>query len=185
MALFLFPHLCKNKMKRPEKTRLNIPYKSQLDNAENPTGSCNVTAIATCLNFFGIKRKTLAQLEDEIYRRMLDEGLSRHSPEDLAKMVRAYGLKDDFTAGGTFDRCKDHLAAGNPCVIHGYFTSFGHIITLVGYDSKGFIVHDPYGEWHSDGYDTSASGAYLHYSYDLIRRTSAHDGQFWVHYISK
>ncbi|MEG4323369.1 MULTISPECIES: C39 family peptidase [unclassified Microcoleus] len=169
----------------PDKARLEIEYKSQLDNLLNPTGACNVTAIATCLNYFGIKSRSLAQLEDEIYRAMENLGLNRHSPDDLAEMVRRYGLKNDFTLEGTFDRCKRHLAAGNPCVIHGYFTSFGHIVTLVGYDNAGFLVHDPYGEWFSTGYDISASGAYLHYSYDLIRRTCANDGQFWVHYISQ
>jgi hypothetical protein len=54
----------------------------------------------------------------------------------------------------------------------------------VGFDSKGFLVHDPYGEWFESGYDTSTSGAYLHYSYDLIQRTCIPDGQFWVHHIS-
>ena len=29
----------------PTTAKLNIQYKSQLDNEENPTGACNVTAI--------------------------------------------------------------------------------------------------------------------------------------------
>ena len=179
---------------RPAIKILNsVPYKSQLDNAFNPTGSCNVTSIAMCLEYFGVKpRKSkeagyykAEQLEDELYRYMERQGLSRHSPQDLARVVRDYGKKDDFTVWGTFERCRDHIAAGNPCVIHGYFTSFGHIIVLVGYNDKGFIVHDPYGEWFSSGYRTDLSGEFLHYSYDLIQRTCIPDGQFWVHYISR
>lgn len=32
---------------------LQVPYRSQRDNVENPTGSCNVTSIALCLLFLG------------------------------------------------------------------------------------------------------------------------------------
>jgi len=56
---------------------------------------------------------------------------------------------------------------------------------VVGYDSEGFFIHDPYGEWFEIGYDTEASGAYLHYNYRLIRRICMPDGKFWVHFISK
>ena len=167
--------------------RLNVPFKSQLDNFYNPHGSCNVTSIAMCLEYLGVSRSNnrYRQLEDELYRHCLDRGYSRHSPQDLARVVRDYKRKDDFTVRGTIERCQDHLRGGNPCVIHGYFTSFGHIIVLVGFDDKGFIVHDPYGEWFATGYRTHLSGAYLHYSYNLIRRTCIPDGEFWVHYISR
>lgn len=168
----------------PETVKLNVPFKSQLDNEFNPTGTCNVTSIAMSLAYFGVQPQGVDQLEDELFQYMQRQGLSRHSPADLARVVRDYGKKDDFTVWGTFERCRDHLAAGNPCVIHGYFTSFGHIIVLVGYDDKGFIVHDPYGEWFSSGYRTDLSGEFLHYSYGLIQRTCIPDGQFWVHYIS-
>ena len=168
---------------RPSTVKLNVPFKSQLDNRLNPTGSCNVTSIAMCLAHLGVKPQGADQLEDELFQYMIRKGLNRHSPEDLARVVRDYGKKDDFTVWGTFDRCRNHIAAGNPCVIHGYFTSFGHIIVLVGYDDKGFIVHDPYGEWFSSGYRTDLSGEFLHYSYDLIQRTCIPDGQFWVHHV--
>ncbi|MBE9164190.1 C39 family peptidase [Tychonema sp. LEGE 06208] len=165
--------------------KIDVPFKSQLDNVLNPTGSCNVTSIAMCLAFFGVKPKGSGQLEDELYKYMESQNLSRHSPQDLAQVVRDYGLKDDFTAAGSIDRCCRHIQAGNPCVIHGYFTSFGHIIVLIGFDEKGFFVHDPYGEWFPSGYRTDFSGESLHYSYKLIERLCIPDGQFWVHYISK
>ena len=166
--------------------KLAVPYLSQLNNTENPTGSCNVTSVAMCLLWGGIAPQNKnTQLEDELYRYMENKGLSRHDPQDLATVVRNYGLKDRFTSKASFDAVKKHLTAGNPCITHGYFTDFGHIIVIVGYDDKGFLVHDPYGEWFSTGYDTTVSGAYLHYSYGLIKRTCMHDGDFWVHYVSK
>lgn len=177
----------------PSSVKLNIPYKSQRDNYNNPDGSCNVTSLAMCLEFLGIarKRSSVGQLEDELYEYALNNNLSRHSPYDLAKIVQDYGARDAFDSHSSIEAAKSWLAAGNPAVIHGYFTSFGHIVVLVGYDDKGFIVHDPYGEWYSDGYDrnalgsSDAKGKFLNYSYGLIERTCCTDNQFWVHFISK
>lgn len=176
----------------PEKVKLNVPYKSQRDNWNNPDGSCNVTSIAMCLAFLGIQPMGNIQLEDELYEYCLEQGYSRHSPEDLAKVVRDYGRKDYFTSSATIEQLKKHLAGGNPAVIHGYFTTYGHIVCCVGYDEtrgrdgfkNGLIIHDPWGEWNDWGY-ANTSGAFLNYSYDMIRQTCMDDGQFWVHFISR
>jgi uncharacterized protein YvpB len=173
---------------KPISLSLDVPYKSQLDNWENPTGACNVTAMAMCLEYLRANRRSeyskYKQFEDELYRYALDRGYSRHSPYDLEKIVKDYNRNDRFTTSATFEEVKDWLADLNPAVAHGYFTSYGHIVVLVGYDDSGFIVHDPYGEWFSTGYRTDLSGAYLHYSYRMIRRLCIPDGQFWVHFIS-
>jgi uncharacterized protein YvpB len=177
---------------RPKSIKLPIPYKSQRDNAENPEGSCNVTSLAMCLEYLGAKRRTgWGQFEDELYRYALSKGLSRHDPHDLAVIVEHYGCRDDFRTNATIEQVQSWLADRNPAVIHGYFTSFGHIVVLAGYDEKGFLVHDPYGEWHSWGYDRNIpglkneKGKYIHYSYSLIRRLCIPDGNFWVHFISR
>jgi len=165
--------------------RLDVPYKSQLDNRFNPTGACNVTAIAMCLEYLGYKSDSREQLEDELYRYMTDIGLNRHSPHDLAQVVQDYGYSDTFKSNATIEECKLWLKSGSPIVMHGYFTNFGHIITGVGYDDNGFIVHDPYGEYFRTGYRTDLSGKNLHYSYKLIKEKCIPDGSFWVHFISK
>ena len=177
---------------KPGQVKLSVPYKSQRDNSNNPDGACNVTSMAMCLKFLGIaKRRSSGQFEDELYQYALDHNLSRHSPYDLAKIVRDYSAKDAFDSHATVQRVKDWLAAGNPAVTHGYFTSFGHIVVFVGYDDTGFIVHDPYGEWCAEGYDrndpsgNNEKGKFQHYSYNLINNTCASDGEFWVHFISK
>lgn len=170
----------------PLRTKLQIPYKSQLDNQENPTGSCNVTSIAMCLEFLGAKRKQQAgQFEDELYRYALDHGLSRHDPHDLAVIVEAYGCRDDFRTDATVPEVKAWLAAGKPIVTHDWLSAAGHIIVLVGYDEYGFLCHDHYGEWNDWGYDTGASGDGVRYSYEMIERLCMADGQFWIHFISK
>jgi hypothetical protein len=178
----------------PVAVKLNVPYKSQRDNSQNPDGACNVTSMAMCAAFFNVKPNRnfgYEQLEDVFYRWMEVKGFSRHDPHHLKILAEAHGLKDEFRTTATIEQVKRHLAKGNPCVIHGYFTSFGHIVVLVGYDDDGFLVHDPYGEWNNWGYDRNdpfgndEKGKYVHYSYAMIRRLCIPDGNFWVHLIAK
>jgi Peptidase_C39 like family len=177
---------------KPGLVKLSIPYKSQLDNNQEPTGTCNITCLAMCLEFLKVSRRSSSgQFEDELYEYALDHGLDRHAPQDLAKIVQDYGANDAFDYHATVKNVKSWLSAGNPAVTHGWFTRSGHIVALVGYDDTGFIVHDPNGEWSSSGYirnDSSNNherGKFQHYSYNLIERTCAADGEFWVHFISK
>lgn len=171
---------------------LNVPYLSQLDNRLNPSGSCNVACLAMVMQYWGIPRNKryqgFKQLEDELYQYCLDNGLNRHSPVDLKKALQDYGVHDNFTFSGSLTQCRNHINAGNPVIVHGYFTSFGHLVVLVGHDDKGFIVHDPYGEWFADGYQKNDSvdaerGKYQHYSNNLINRVCLPDGKLWAHFV--
>lgn len=169
------------------KVKLNVPYLSQLDNENNPHGSCNVTSVAMCLGYFGEPLRnpnTGEQLEDRMYRYMRDNGLSRHSPHDLQKLIKIYGYDDDFRPDAKWDDVKRWLDAGNPCISHGWFSRSGHIIVIIGYNEKGWIVNDPYGEWFSWGYDTSKSGAGLTYSYKMMKDLCGPDGDNWIHFVS-
>jgi GH24 family phage-related lysozyme (muramidase) len=164
---------------------LNILHFSQLDNHHHPTGTCNVTAIAMCLHFFGIRGNGNGQLEDQIYRKMEELGLNRKSPYDLAQIVEHYGHRDRFTEHATWQEVKNWLSKGRPCVVHGWFTQSGHIIVIRGFNEQGFIVNDPYGEYWADGYDTQAHGGGLTYSYALMERCCGKDGDLWIHFLSK
>ncbi len=176
----------------PAALKLSIPYKSQRDNVLNPDGACNVTSIAMCLRYLNAARKESAgQFEDELYNYASRKGYSRHNPFDLAKIVQDYGMRDEFRTDATIEQLRSWLADGNPAVIHGYFTDFGHIVAVTGYNELGFFVHDPYGEWFWWGYDLNdpdgndSKGESLHYSYTMIERLCIPDGNFWVHFISK
>ncbi len=172
----------------PDSKRLGVPYHYQLNNAENPRGACNVTCFAMVMKYFKIPQRTNAvQFEDELYRYMDNKGLSRHEPKDLNTMAQAYGLQNDLTLRGSAADIRRAIAEGKPCIIHGYFTSFGHIVTIVGYDKNGFIVNDPFGEWTADGYNQGPYGEGLHYSNGLIQRTCSPEGSdhMWLHRLSR
>ncbi len=163
---------------------LGVPYRSQRDNSNNPGGSCNVTSAAMCLEYWGIAENEGKQLEDEMYEWLINKGLSRHDPIDLKKAIEAFGCSDNFTTRAQIDQIKEALRNGIPVIVHGWFTSFGHIIVLIGYDEKGFFVHDPYGEWTAGGY-LNKSGKALHYSYGLIERKCLPDGGCWAHFVTR
>ena len=170
----------------------DFPHKSQLDNQFNPYGSCNVTSMAMGLWWLGIRGDgSYEQLEDQMYRRCLDRGWSRHSPQDLKLLAESYpNIKDDFTDRGTFEDIKQALTSNCPVVLHGYFTRFGHIITAKGFDDYGLIVNDPNGEWFEGGYDTSVSGENLAYSWGLIARKCSPESvgnpqHIWMHKLSR
>lgn len=176
----------------PSKVLSDFPYFTQLDNEHNPSGSCNVTSIAMCIWYLGIRGDgSYPQLEDQLYQRCINNEWSRHSPDDLKKLAESYpNIKDDLTKSGTLTDIRDAIDQGIPCVIHGYFSRSGHIIVVKGYDDQGFIVNDPYGTYYKEGYNTSESGEGVHYSNELIARVCSPESEdnpqdIWLHRIRK
>ena len=165
-------------------TIANFPYLSQRDNRRNPSGSCNVTSIAMCLKYLGIVGNGEGQLEDQLYLRCEQMGFSRHDPLGLHDLVESFkGIKDDYTRSGTLEKIRISIAENRSVVLHGYFTPFGHILAVKGYDERGLIVNDPWGEYFADGYDTTANGEGLHYSWGLISRVCSPESVADPHHI--
>lgn len=144
----------------------SVPYFSQRDNGFNPSGACNVSSVAMCLYHFGIRGDgSHEQLEDQMYERCLEKGWSRHSPQGLKTLIESYpGCKDDLTMTGSLSDIQEALDEGKVCIVHGYFTGFGHILVVRGYDPVNFLVNDPYGEWSPWSYNKAVSGEKLRYS---------------------
>lgn len=170
----------------------NFPFDSQRDNEENPDGACNVTSIAMCLlNTKIVGDGSRRQLADQLYDRCTRNGWSRHEALSLKRLAESYpGIYDDYTDCGTINDIKLAIANGYGCVLHGYFTRYGHIIVGKGYDKRGLRVNDPWGEWYPGGYDHSATGEDLHYSWNLIARLCSEESignpsNIWLHRIGR
>ncbi len=170
---------------------LDVVYKSQVDNALNPGGACNVTCIAMGLGYFDLAKDGAEQLEDRLYAEMEASGKSRHSPYHLQQLAIDYGMADNFAVFATMAEIKQWVEGGRPCVVHGWFTGSGHIVMIIGFDADGFVVHDPWGEWASDGYRRNDAanpqrGRYIHYSYGMIdAKCRESDGSFWCHFLDR
>ncbi len=193
----------------PPKVDLKVPYHSQLNNLEHPLGACNVTCVAMVLKYYGIDSRTAqdisndVQLEDVLFRKTLewDEQYgytggerTRHIPTFLQRLLKEWGQEYGpgklqntiFKNVTTETEIKQHLANGNPVIVHGYFTNSGHIIVIKGYDDQAghWICHDPYGKWlgYQGGYDNDASGGDVCYSYTDLGAVWDVGGESWCHF---
>jgi uncharacterized protein YvpB len=122
---------------------LDVPYFYQYDNRYEPGSTCGVTSTAMALNWWLPGHTT----PDELYQAY---GKSQaQSPSGIAAIYRAEGLSAASTTTGTRAEIRAHLDAGRPVVVHGWWTSAGHIAVIVGYDDADWIVNDPAGDWYT------------------------------------
>ena len=148
-----------------------VPYYYQYDNDFEPTSTCGLTSAAMMLGSRGRNRTP-----DALYR---DYGKTQgQSPEALAELYRWEGFTADSGRSATRAQLRAMLDAGDPVVVHGFWTSAGHIVTLIGYDSTGWLVHDPAGDWYH-GYGGSW-GDSVHYPFNSAWDDNlSWDGDIW------
>ena len=164
-----------------------VPYFYQYDNAINPGGSCQNTSMAMVLRFYGASDETPDQISER-YGTSQAQSVSGFQAVFDAEAA-AYGLpwRDAGTTTGTLDQLHAQLAAGIPVVVHGYFTSYGHVIVLVGFDGDVYWANDPAGEWNQvymgGGYSGAdpSEGYYVAYDADAVDAAIAPDGWVWMH----
>ncbi len=155
------------------------PYAYQYFNQHEPGATCGVTSASMVLRFWG--KPTSA---DQLY---VQYGKSAgQSPEGLVGLYQALGLTGRSTRAGSFAMIKRQLDAGRPVIVHGWFTAPGHILVVVGYNPRGFILNDPAGLWRGcvacgyDGSRTSTNGNGALYTYGQFRAAVGADGDIWL-----
>jgi len=124
-----------------------IPYFYQYSNSLSPGSTCANTSIAMVLSYYGWQGNP-----DEITTYY---GVSQaQSPHGLASVFNSetayFGLPVTLqaTTNASLSELHQELDSGNPVIVHGYFTSSGHVLVVLGYDSQGYWVHDPAGTWN-------------------------------------
>jgi uncharacterized protein YvpB len=167
----------------PPQVELAVPYFSQRDNPRMSWATCNVTAIAMVFYYYGIRPKRGGQLEDELLQWCLDRYgyASQTNHTCLSALIRAYGFQTRFSTTYTWQEVKEELINRRPVVLCGYFTPYGHIITLIGYTPYGYIVNDPWGDGY-EGY-VNTEGRKLLYPYGYCNTVAGPDRQIWAHFI--
>ncbi|MBE9185450.1 C39 family peptidase [Microcoleus sp. LEGE 07076] len=168
----------------PNNVELNVPYFSQRDNPRFDWSTCNVTAIAMVFYYYGVRSKWGGQLEDELLQWCFDyagQG-SQTDHNVLTALIQAYGFKTSFNTTRTWADVRSQLLNRWPVVLAGDFTAAGHIITLIGYNSQGYIVQDPWGDALT-GY-SNTEGRKLMYPYSYVNQVAGPDGNVWAHFIA-
>lgn len=169
----------------PNNVELNVPYFSQRDNPRFDWSTCNVTAIAMVLYYYGVRSKYGGQLEDELLQWCFDyagQG-SQTDHNVLTALIQAYGFNTSFSPTRQWADVRSELLNRRPVVLAGDFTASGHIITLIGYNDRGYIVQDPWGDALT-GY-SNTEGRKLMYPYGYINQVAGLDGNVWAHFISR
>merc|ERR1719436_1681318 len=140
---------------------INVPYFYQYNNALYPGSSCQNTVIAMALAFRGWNGNP--DIITEYWGK--DKAQTPSGFSDLLTREAAYqgiSISSSANTNGSFSRLKRLLAQGKPVPIHGYFTGYGHVVMVVGYNSGGYYVNDPAGRWRQTfggGYTGSSSTA--------------------------
>jgi len=164
----------------------NVPYFYQYSNSINPGGSCQNTSMAMVLKYFGAK-----VTPDEIsnyYGTSKAQTVSGWK-EVFDSEAKYFGLpqRSTSTDKGTLTNLRTLLTNKKPVVVHGYFTSYGHVVLLLGYDGTYYYAHDPAGKWNQvyqgGGYSgvNSTEGKYIKYGKTALEQAVAPDGNVWMH----
>jgi uncharacterized protein YvpB len=169
----------------PNNVELNVPYFSQRDNPRFDWSTCNVTSIAMVLYYYGLRSRWGGQLEDELLQWCFDyagQG-SQTDHSVLSALIQAYGFNTSFSTTRNWADVRSELLNRRPVVLAGDFTASGHILTLIGYNSQGYIVQDPWGDALTGYSDTE--GRKLMYPYSYVNQVAGPDGNVWAHFISR
>lgn len=157
-----------------EPTLPDLPYFYQYDNALYPGSTCQNTSVAMLLARYG-----WTGVPDDITAEWGKD--YAQTPANLATLFNTLaaeaGISARLTAhtDGTLAGLQALLDAGKPVIVHGYFTSAGHVLVALGYDADSYTVNDPAGTWAQTfmgGYpyssDTSTSGDHIRYDRDAF-----------------
>jgi hypothetical protein len=176
-----------------------VPYKTQRDNERFASGACNVTSCAIPIDFYNLPtiETEYAQIEDNLELYMSRRKLDRHYHLDLATMMRAHGLNNEYRTGVTLDELRDELKRGSIVIVSGAFTGSGHIVCVIGTENADFVVHDPWGDYNAtdkrgrhyrnDDGTYATNGAFRIYSEatmrDVLITKRAGRGPIWSHFV--
>lgn len=155
---------------------LATPYYSQRDNitqgSDNWTRTCFSSSCAMLAQT--VKPGCIKGDDDYISKRRKFGDSTGANAQVMC--LQSLGINARFITSGDLSLVKKFLDRGIPVpcgILHKGPASApcggGHWVCVVGYDDKGFIVNDPWGEIrNSDGVYVSQDGEHVHYSYDLF-----------------
>jgi hypothetical protein len=166
--------------------RLNVTYRSQLDNDTDIFGSgarqCNLTS-NTMLADFLLKGELAAKAmagnynppePETVYGKILSKYGDTTDSDAQTAALKELGIDSYFSMTLSAADLIASLRAGVPIVIGVSYKASGHFILIVGYDpvKQIWLAHDPYGTRYgsSDSYDVGVGGEFDAYSYETLQK---------------
>jgi len=172
----------------------DVPYFYQYANRLYPSSTCQNTTIAMVLAMMGWSGDP--DVVTEYWgkdRAQTPQGFS----EVLNGEAGYWGLpvRSIPRTNASIGDLHRLLDRGIPVPVHGFFTGYGHVLLVLGYDAEGYWVNDPAGAWNerfTGGYPygwDSTVGEGIHYpraAFEAAIGTS--DGStplpIWLHELS-
>jgi hypothetical protein len=168
----------------------NVPYFYQYNNSINPGGSCQNTSIAMLLKYYGANAITPDAISNTWGTSQAQTVSGFNSV--CNSEAQNYGLSATCisTSSGSFSALNGLLAQGKPVAVHGYFTSYGHVMVVLAFTGTEYICNDPAGEWsqqyQNGGYSTTnaTEGIQVHYGSTAFLNAIGPDNTLWYHYMN-
>mgnify|MGYP001225817896 FL=1 len=138
----------------------------------------------------------LSYFEEKIYPDSIFELWGKdiaQSPAGLNQVYSHYSKKSkiETNINASPDDLKNALLKGEIVIVHGYFTEYGHVLVVRGFDGDKYFVNDPAGMWSECfkcGYSGSKNGITSYNKKDFEDAVFTSDGKSylpgWIHTIS-
>ena len=123
-----------------------VPYFFQYSNRLYPGSSCQNTSVAMVLAYLGWNG-----VPDDITSSWGKDYAQR--PHNLSYMFNTIassgGLNGRLVTNtnGSLGEFRSQASRGDVLIVHGYFTGYGHVLVVTGFDGTHYTVNDPAGIW--------------------------------------
>jgi uncharacterized protein YvpB len=173
-----------------------VPYYYQYNNTLEPAATCQNTCIAMVLKYFATKEGKTSNVVASITPDAITKKYGHKKAQTVAGLQEVFnqeagtiGIQVRGTGSTTMslDAFKAKAANASPLIVHGYFTDFGHILVVLGYDGTHYICNDPAGKWSQKykfgGYsgNNDTEGLAVKYEKEVFEKAISPDGMVWVH----
>jgi len=123
-----------------------VPYFFQYSNSLYPGSSCQNTSVAMVLAYLGWRG-----VPDDITSSWGKDYAQR--PHNLSYMFNTIANAEELSGrletdtNGSLGEFRSLASAGEILIVHGYFTGYGHVLVVTGFDGTHYIANDPAGIW--------------------------------------